>query len=119
MRNSTLPHPYGTASKGPKGDGLESHHMPAKSVNGLHPDKGPAIQMDPEDHEDTASHGSKGDEARRYRERQRALIEQGRFGEAIQMDIDDIRKKFGTKYDKAIQEMIDNLEPWMKWGLKG
>lgn len=28
-------------------------------------------------------------------------------GSAIQMDVDDIRSKFGNKYDKAIKEMID------------
>jgi len=28
------------------------------------------------------------------------------FKEAVQMDIDDIRSKFGNKYDTAILEMI-------------
>ena len=28
-------------------------------------------------------------------------------GSAIQMDVDDVRSKFGNKYDKAIKEMID------------
>ncbi len=45
-------------TKKPTGDGLDSHHMPPKSVNGLPPDEGPAIQMKPEDHRQTASHGS-------------------------------------------------------------
>ncbi|MFC6298080.1 hypothetical protein, partial [Pseudomonas spelaei] len=27
--------------------------------------------------------------------------------EAIQMDVDDIRSKFGDKYDKAIKQMLD------------
>ena len=26
------------------------------------------------------------------------------------MDIDDIRKQFGTKYDKGIQEMLDYMK---------
>jgi len=44
--------------KGPTGDALESHHMPAASVNGLESrDLGPAIQMDPRDHALTASNG--------------------------------------------------------------
>jgi hypothetical protein len=33
-------------TKLPWGDGFESHHMPPKSVNGLHPDVGPAIKME-------------------------------------------------------------------------
>jgi len=106
------------STKGPVGDGLDSHHMPAKSVNGLHPDKGPAIQMDPADHAQTASHGTQpGSDI--YRLRQQRLIKQGKFGEAIQMDIDNVRELFGNKYDEAIREMIEQLEPWMKKGISG
>ena len=108
---------YGS-TKGPVGDGLESHHMPAKSVNGLHPDKGPSIQMDPADHALTASHGTQpGSDI--YHLRQQRLIKQGKFGEALHMDIDNVRKLFGNKYDEAIREMIDQLEPWMKKGISG
>ena len=103
---------------GPVGDGLESHQMPAKSVNGLNAKDGPAIQMEPLDHAKTASHGTNpGSDV--YRLRQQRLFKQGKFGEAIQLDIDNIRRLFGNKYDEAIQEMIDQLEPWMKMGLKG
>jgi hypothetical protein len=42
-----------------------------------------------------------------YRQAQRELIGQGRFQDAQQMDIDDIHEKFGTKYDDAIQQMLD------------
>ena len=74
--------------------------------------------MDPADHALTASNGKMaGSDI--YRARQKQLIDQGKFGEAIQMDIVDIRSKFGSKYDKAIQEMIDSLDPWMRNGLKG
>ena len=51
--------------------------------------------------------------AREYRARQRELVEQGRFREAVQMDIDDVRRLFGNKYDEAIRQMnvyIDYLE---------
>jgi hypothetical protein len=96
-------------TKGPVGDGLESHHMPARSVSPLTPDQGPAIQMDPLDHRRTASHGTQGPAGEAYRARQGQLISEGRFDDAIQMDIDDIRSKFGTKYDEAILEMIDSL----------
>jgi len=106
------------STKGPVGDGLESHHMPAKSVNGLHPDKGPAIQMEPADHALTASHGTQAGHTT-YRLRQARLIKKGKFGEAIQLDINNVRKLFDNKYDEAIQEMINQLEPWMKKGISG
>lgn len=49
-------------------------------------------------------------EAREYREQQRELIEQGKFKEALQMDIDDIHEKFGGKYDDAIAEMLEYVD---------
>ena len=57
-----------------------------------------------EDHRQTASCGSSR-EAREYREEQKELIEQGKFRDALQMDIDDIHDRFGDKYDGAIAEM--------------
>ncbi len=75
----------------------------------LHPDKGTAIQMDPTDHVHTASHGNQGLAGQLYRDQQLQLIKQGKLDDAIQMDIDDIVSKFGSKYDEAILEMIDSL----------
>ena len=92
--------------------------MPADAINGLPRDKGPAIKMDPADHAQTASNG-KMPGSNIYRAKQQQLIKQGRFGEAIQMDIDNIRKLFGNKYDEAIKQMINGLDPSMKVGLKG
>jgi filamentous hemagglutinin len=57
--------------------------------------------MDKADHRLTASWGSSG-EAKAYREKQKALILQGKFHDAMLMDIYDIRSKFGDKYDFAI-----------------
>ena len=82
----------------------EVHHMPADSVNGLERNDGPAIVMEKADHRQTASCGNSL-EAREYRAKQKELIEQGKFDEAMQMDIDDIREKFGDKYDNAIAQM--------------
>ena len=93
-------------------DKYEVHHMPADNVNGLERKDGPAIRMDKEDHRETASCGNSR-EAREYRAHQKELIEQGKFREALEMDIDDIRGKFGDKYDDAILEMlqyVDKLE---------
>lgn len=95
-----------------QGDRYEIHHMPADSSSHLETNDGPAIKMDKGDHRQTASCGNS-KEARAYREEQRSLIEQGKFREALQMDIDDIRDKFGNKYDGAINEMteyVDKLE---------
>jgi len=94
------------------GETSEVHHMPADSTTDLPRDDGPAIKMDKEDHRQTASCGNS-KEAQEYRAKQKELIEQGKFKEAIQMDIDDIHEKFGDKYDDAIDEMlayVDKLE---------
>lgn len=82
----------------------EVHHMPANDINGLNLNDGPAIVMDKADHRQTASCGSS-QEAREYRAQQEALIKEGKFEEAMQMDIDDIHDKFGDKYDDAIAQM--------------
>ena len=100
----------------PVGDGLDSHYCPAKSCYKNAPissQDGPAIKIEPRDHRMTASYGSSPD-AKLYRERQQDLVDQGNVREAVQMDIDDIRSKFGNKYDSAIEEMelyLDTLNP--------
>lgn len=92
-----------------EGDKYEVHHMPADSTSPLERGDGPAIKMEKEDHRQTASCGMSR-EAREYREQQRELIEQGKFREALQMDIDDIHEKFGDKYDDAIAEMLEYVD---------
>lgn len=86
--------------------GYESHHMPANSVSPLETNKGPAIAMQVDDHRLTASWGNSR-EARAYRAKQAELIEQGGFRDAQRMDIEDVRAKFGDKYDAAIKQMMD------------
>lgn len=103
---------YGELRKETSDDNTEIHHMPADSASPLERNDGPAIKMDKEDHRQTASCGNSR-ESREYRDKQKELIEQGKFREAIQMDIDDIHEKFGDKYDDAISEMneyVDKLE---------
>ena len=87
----------------------EVHHMPSDEASPLDRNDGPAIAMDYEDHRQTASCGNSR-EAQEYRAKQKELIAEGKFAEgkfaeAMQMDIDDIRDKFGSKYDDAIAEM--------------
>lgn len=100
---------YRDVKKTSDGETHEVHHMPADSVSNLERDDGPAIKMDKEDHRQTASCGSS-KEAREYREKQKDLIEQGKFREALQMDIDDLHEKFSDKYDDAIAEMLDYID---------
>ncbi|MDE7414561.1 MAG: hypothetical protein K2N05_12350 [Muribaculaceae bacterium] len=99
---------YGWNTKPP----TEVHHMPADSSSNLERCDGPAIVMDYEDHRETASCGNSR-EAQEYRAKQKELIEQGKFREAFQMDVDDLREKFGNKYDDAIanaEKYLDKLE---------
>jgi len=106
---ATPKQPRGGAYGDVKAEGYHAHHMPARDVSPIPAEEGPAIRMEPEDHRMTASYGNSKD-ARAYREQQRDLIEQGKFNEAQQMDLDDIRSKFGSKYDKHIQEMQSYTE---------
>lgn len=92
-----------------EGDKYEVHHMPADSASHLERGDGPAIKMEKEDHRQTASCGMSR-EAKEYREQQQELIKQGKFREALQMDIDDIHEKFGDKYDDAIAEMLEYVD---------
>lgn len=90
------------------GEGLkkEVHHMPSNDSTELCFGDGPTIKMDIADHRKTASCGNSM-EARNYREMQRKFIEKNEFRKALQMDIDDIKEKFGDKYDEAISEMLE------------
>lgn len=106
---------YQDVKKTSDGETHEVHHMPADSASNLERDDGPAIKMEKEDHRQTASCGSSR-EAREYREKQKELIEQGKFREALQMDIDDLHDKFGDKYDDAIAEMLEYVDQLEKEG---
>lgn len=100
---------YDEVFKGGEGDKFEVHHMPADCVSNLERGDGPAIKMEKEDHRQTASCGSS-QEAREYRAKQKEWIEQGKFREAVQMDIEDIHEKFDAKYDDAISEMLEYVD---------
>ena len=100
---------YKEVFKPGRGENIEVHHMPADEVNGLERNDGPAIAMDRLDHRQTASCGmSKA--AQEYRARQAEFISEGKFKEAMKMDIDDIHCKFGDRYDGSIQQMLDYAE---------
>lgn len=85
--------------------GEEVHHMPANESSHLDIKNGPAIIMPDVDHKQTASYGTSR-EAMMYRRKQRDLIINGKWEEAQQMDIEDLRSKFGNKYDDQIKQML-------------
>ena len=62
--------------------------------------------MEKSDHRQTASCG-RSKEASAYRAKQQDLINNGRFKEAVQMDINDLQSKFGNKYAQGISELMD------------
>ena len=87
-------------------NGGEKHHMPADSVSPLSREKGPVINMTIGDHRQTGSWG-RSKSAQAYRNHQKQLIDSGNFLKAQDMDIQDVRNKFGSKYDDAIKQMQD------------
>jgi len=87
----------------------EVHHIPSDFSSGLSKNDGPAITMSKEDHRETASFDNKRG-AKAHREKQTLLIRQGKFKEALQMDIDDIHIKFKNKYDDGINEVLLYVE---------
>ena len=100
---------YKEVYKEGEGDKCEIHHMPSDAASNLERNEGPCIKMEKDDHRQTASCGAS-KEACEYRAAQKSLIEQGKFREALQMDIDDIHEKFGDKYDGAIAEMLEYVD---------
>lgn len=97
----------------PSREGYEKHHIPADSVSDISRGDGPCVQMEKEDHRQTASFGNS-KEAREYRAKQGKLIQDSKFDEALIMDIDDIRSKFGSKYDDAIAQAQDYADQLKK-----
>jgi RHS repeat-associated protein len=95
----------------PARSGNEINHIPAKKAYkhlDLSPSSGPSIRMDYADHRAVTSTGS-GRPAKAWHQAQKDLIDQGRFDEAMKMDIDDIRARFGTKYDQHIADMVASM----------
>jgi RHS repeat-associated protein len=93
----------------------EINHVPAKATylnlglpTDLKESTGPSMRMEYDDHRNFISTGS-GRASDLWRAKQTDLIKQGKFDEAMKMDIDEIRRVHGTKYDAAIKEMVDSL----------
>lgn len=80
------------------------HHMPSVAASPLSRGKGPCITMLISDHKFTASYGNT-PISREFAAKERQLIKNGSFLAAQNMGINDIRTKFGKKYNKAIRQM--------------
>ncbi|MFE9653200.1 DNRLRE domain-containing protein [Micromonospora sp. NPDC006431] len=92
--------------------GIEINHMPPHSTTNIPFSQGPAIQMDRADHAQLwSTSGGPNSMQARYREMQRDLIARGDWRKALANDIHDVRSRFGTKYDDAINEMLSKLPP--------
>jgi hypothetical protein len=90
--------------------GVEINHVPSHKATDIPFAKGPAIQMDRADHRLLASTGGgPGSAQAAYRDAQKALWDSGDTAGAVMMDIVDIRSKFGTKYDDAILQMLEDF----------
>jgi hypothetical protein len=90
--------------------GIEIHHLPPDSTQNMPRGDGFAIQMDRADHEKLWSTGGRPNSKQaRWREMQADLISKGDWAGAMQNEINDIRSKFGTKYDDAIEEMLSGI----------
>jgi hypothetical protein len=96
-------------------DGTKAvHHMPSDSslyvANKLDRGSAPAIIMDAADHVKTASNGNTL-ASRAYQTKQLDLLNAGKFDEALQMDIDDL-KNLGlySKYESGIKEMLEYIK---------
>jgi hypothetical protein len=86
--------------------GWERHHMPADSISPLSRARGPAIQMEQAEHALTSSYGNSA-AAQAYREKTGALIQQGRWRDAMAQEIRDVRAIAGSKYNQAVQQMLE------------
>jgi hypothetical protein len=68
--------------------------------------------MEPPDHLNTSSHGSKGLAGAQYRSQVEDLIKQGKMRDAMALEIKDVRRIAGVKYNQAIREMSDYAKSW-------
>ncbi len=100
------------------GEYTEVHETPSFKSTGADGSReqanGPSVKLSKEDHHNTASYGNS-KEAREYRKAQEALINEGNYHDAIQMDIDDIHSKFGDKYDEGINQMLEYAQQIGWW----
>jgi hypothetical protein len=92
----------------PAGPGNEINHIPADAATPISKYSGPSVRMEAADHRALYTTGGSL-ESKAWRQWQSELVDSGRIDEAIQMDINDITRRFRAKYEGAIGEMLDSL----------
>ena len=107
---------YSKVKKLSDGTKEQVHHIPADSINGMSTSDGPSILMDTADHKMTASFDNKSGSTA-YRLKQKQLIDAGKFKEAFDMDVSNIRNLFGKKYDGAIQKASEYVDQLTRTGV--
>lgn len=83
---------------------------------------GPCIRIEKEDHKKTRSYKKPYMLEDEYFVKQMELLMEYRIRDAIEMEIIDLRAKFGSKYDQAFNEALifaSKLEEHLKKGKKG
>jgi hypothetical protein len=104
--------PYGAVREANAGG--EVHHMPAWGAlsksqgNPFSYRSAPGILMSKSDHMLTASWG-RGADAAAWRAQTTAMLNEGRFLDALARDIADVQAQFPGRYDGEIQQMLDYL----------
>jgi len=93
----------------PIGDGLDSHHMPAKGYgNKFPPAYGPAIQMTPADHKMTASNPASRALGKNYNKQAAHLAVGQNYAAFLEdvRDIEDVERRIGQpgKYAEAVAQ---------------
>lgn len=83
----------------------QRHHMPSNAISPLSSYKGPCLRMITSEHLKTSSYGSSAS-ASAFRTKEKNLINNGKFLAAQQLGVTDVQKKFGKKYNAAINDMI-------------
>lgn len=108
-----------------KGQGYESHHIPARSVFSDKANELPTIAITKEDHKKTTSFKGRmrskynpsipsNIEVKTHKENVQEKIDQGLLAEAIRDEIYEIRDAFGDKYDGAIKQYIASMIEYIK-----
>jgi hypothetical protein len=93
---------------------VDKYDSSRKDIGNVTYYSGPCILMTTADHQKTASWGSS-TSAAAYRSQQLTLVKQGKYLAAMQMDIDDIRSKFGSRYNTAISRMWAYATGTLRW----
>jgi hypothetical protein len=84
------------------GQTIHRHHLPADKATSVSRSNGPAIQMEIADHKATKSYGSK-----QHVAHLKTMIDGGQMRKAMYLEIKDVRRIGGRKYNRALLEMLD------------